>query len=104
MAGTGQQSQALRFQAGITMLASVPSATVQAYVRTDAQRCMGGGISFQDLAAGVERVVTPGNMSNPTPPCTLPYGTTHVEVEVLDATGRQILTDRFPAVYSFVRE
>jgi hypothetical protein len=43
-------------------------------------------------------------MSNPTPPCTLPCGTTQVEVEVLDANGRQILTDRFPAVYSFVRK
>ena len=104
MAGTGHQAQALSLRAGITMLASVPSATVQAYVRTDARRCMGGGISFQDLAAGVERVVTPGNMNNPTPPCALPYTTTQVEIEVLDASGRLVLTDRFPAVYNFVPE
>jgi hypothetical protein len=84
------------------------AALVRAWVRTDAGRCMGGGVivSFQ---SGVEREVQPGSMSNPGnagPVCTLPYTTTQVEFEVLDITTEQLFggSFRYPAVYHFVAE
>jgi hypothetical protein len=46
----------------------------------------------------------PAGMSHPgtgAPICSLPYTTTHVELEVL-GVGQQVLEQRFPAVYSFV--
>jgi len=103
----GQQAQQLSFTAGIMLRTSQTGTLVRAWVRTDAVRCMGGGQARVDFQAGNERGVAPASMSNPgsgDPLCALPYTTTHVEFEVVDSTGQQILTTRFPAVYNFVAE
>jgi hypothetical protein len=104
----GQQAQRLSFRAAITLRASLEGALVRAWVRTDAQRCMGGGQARVDFQAGVERGVAPLSMSHPgygMAVCVLPYTTTHVEFEVFDVgTQRSVLEVRFPAVYHFVAQ
>jgi hypothetical protein len=104
----GQQAQQLWFTAAITMKADLKGALVRAWVRTDAQRCMGGGQAGVDFQAGVERGVAPASMSHPgsgSAMCALPFTTTHVEFEVFDiATQRTVLATSFPAAYTFVAE
>jgi len=104
----GQQAPQLSFRAAITLNRSVPGTLVRAWVRTDALRCMGGGLASVDFQAGVERAVQPASMSNSgsgLPMCPLPYATTHVEFEVIDSgTGQPLLSQSFPAAYNFVAE
>lgn len=106
MFATGQQAPQLGFRGAITLKRDLAGALVRAWVRTDALRCMGGGLARVDFQAGVERTVEPASMSHPgsgSPTCTLPYTTTHVEFEVFDgATQQPVLEQRFPAVYNFV--
>jgi hypothetical protein len=102
----GQQATDLRFWAGVNMRVTLQSAVVQAFVRTDAHRCMGGGQAHLDLPAGVEVLAAPLSMSHPAsplPPCTPPYTTTHVEFVVYDTVAQRVaLETRFPAVYHLV--
>lgn len=102
----GQQAPDLRFWAAVNLREGLDEALVQAFVRTDEHRCMGGGQAGVDLPAGEETLAAPLSMShqaNPLPPCTLPYTTTHVEFVVVDsATQEVVLEARFPAVYDFV--
>ena len=106
MFATGQQAPQLWFRGAITLKRDLTGALVRAWVRTDAQRCMGGGQARVDFQAGVERGVEPASMSHPgsgAPICPLPYTTTHVEFEVFDAATQQpVLEQRFAASYSFV--
>jgi hypothetical protein len=97
----GQQAQQLSFTAAIRLDRAVAGTLVRAWVRTNEKRCMGGGRAGVDFSAGVEREVSPASMSGGGA-CTLPYPTTLVEFEVIDATGVQILTQSFPVSYSFV--
>jgi hypothetical protein len=98
----------LSFAGAVTMRSSLAGALVRAWVRTDAQRCMGGGQVNVDFQAGIERGVEPASMSHPGSGmalCTLPYTTTQVELEVVDAnTQRPVLEVRVPVVYHFVAE
>ena len=104
----GQQAPQLSFTAAIAMRARLDGAVVRAWVRTDTQRCMGGGQARVDFEAGVERGVAPLGMSHPGSGmalCALPYTTTHVEFDVFDTgTQQSVLEVRFPAVYHFVAE
>ena len=104
----GQQAPQLSFTAAVALRSSLNGALVRAWVRTDAQRCMGGGQARVDFQAGVERGIAPASMSHPGSGmslCALPYTTTHVEFEVFDvSTQRAILEVRFPAAYHFVAE
>lgn len=105
MFGSGQQAPQLSFTAAVTLKRSLSGGLVRAWVRTDAQRCMGGGFAHLEFQAGVERVLTPASMSHPgtgSPICALPYATSQVEIEVLDADGQPVLAQRFPSAYSFV--
>ena len=105
MFAAGQQAPQLWFRAAVTLRRDLSGALVRAWVRTEALRCMGGGQARVDFQAGVERTVQPASMSHPgsgSPNCALPYATTHVEFEVVDTTGQQVLTQSFPAPYSFV--
>ncbi len=103
MGAGGQQAQELSFRAAIRLGNAVGGTLVRAWVRTDQTRCMGGGLAGVDFSAGVEREVSPASMSS-LGSCTLPYTTTLVEFEVVDVVGGggQILTQSFPATYSFV--
>ena len=101
MGAGGQQAQQLSFTAAIRLDHAVTGTLVRAWVRTDEKRCMGGGRTSVDFSAGVEREVSPASMSSGGA-CTLPYTTPLVEFEVIDATGTQVLTQSFPASYSFV--
>jgi hypothetical protein len=101
----GQQAQQLAFTAAVTLKRDLSGGLVRAWVRTDALRCMGGGLAHLDFQAGVERVLKPASMSNPgsgAPVCALPYSTSQVEIEVVDASGQQLLTQSFPSAYAFV--
>ena len=62
--GIGQQATQLSFTAAITLDRDLPSAQVQAFVRTPALRCMGGGAAGVAFQKGREQAVTPGSMSN----------------------------------------
>jgi len=102
----GQQAPQLSFTAGITMRESLTEGLVRAWVRTETQRCMGGGQAGVDFQAGVERGVAPASMSHPGQGmalCALPYTTTQVEFEVIGSDAdHPLLVQRFPAVYHFV--
>jgi hypothetical protein len=98
--GTSQQAQQLSFCAAIRLDRAVGIALVRAWVRTAATRCMGGGAAGVEFSSGVEREVCPASMSGGA--CTLPYTTTLVEFEVIDASGAQLLAQSFPAAYSFI--
>jgi len=102
----GQQAPQLSFTAGIMMRESLPEGLVRAWVRTDSQRCMGGGQARVSFQAGVERGVAPASVSHPGQGmaiCTLPYTTTQVEFEVIGPDAdHPLLVQRFPAVYHFV--
>ena len=102
----GQQAPQLSFTAGIKMLEGVTDGLVRAWVRTESQRCMGGGQARVSFQAGVERGVAPASVSHPGQGmaiCTLPYTTTQVEFEVIGSDADQpLLVQRFPAVYHFV--
>ncbi len=104
MFATGQQAPSLSFAGAIALKADLKGALVRAWVRTEAQRCMGGGQAGVDFQAGVERPVAPASMSSPTAVCALPYATTQVEIEVVDAAQNVVVAQRFPAAYSFVAE
>jgi hypothetical protein len=105
---SGQQAPQLTFAADITLRTTLLGALVRAWVRTDTQRCMGGGRVPVNFQADVEQTVAPASMSHPgygMPLCALPYTTTQVEFEVFDVdTQRPILEVRLPAVYHFVAE
>jgi hypothetical protein len=102
----GQQAPQLSFTAGIMMLEGVTDGLVRAWVRTESQRCMGGGQARVSFQAGVERGVAPASVSHPGQGmaiCTLPYTTTQVEFEVIGSDAdHPLLVQRFPAVYHFV--
>ena len=102
----GQQAPQLSFTAGIVMRETLSGTLVRAWVRTETQRCMGGGQARVDFQAGQERGVAPASMSHPGQGmaiCTLPYTTTEVEFEVIGTDAdHPILVQRFPAVYHFV--
>ena len=104
----GQQAPQLSFTGAIMLRSNLSGALVRAWVRTEAQRCMGGGQAFVDFQAGIERGVAPASMSHPGAGmalCNLPYTTTHVEFEVFDITTQQpVLEVRIPAVYNFVAQ
>ena len=104
----GQQTPQLSFTGAIALRSSLDGALVRAWVRTNAQRCMGGGQARVDFQAGVERGIAPASMSHPGSGmalCILPYTTTHVEFEVFDVnTQRAILEVSIPSVYHFVAE
>jgi hypothetical protein len=103
MGELGQQAPELSFRAVINLPRTLSSGLVQAFVRTDEHRCMGGG-RFHFFPADTDVVAMPGSMShvsNPPPPCVLPYTTTHVEFVVLDG-GQVILSTRHAARYHFV--
>jgi hypothetical protein len=105
MFATGQQAPTLWFRGAVTLRRDLDGALVRAWVRTEAQRCLGGGQAGVAFQAGVEREVQPASMSHPgtgSPLCALPFTTTHVEIEVVDRTGQQVLTQSFPASYGFV--
>lgn len=107
MFATGQQAPSLFFTGAIVLRADLKGALVRAWVRTEAQRCMGGGQAGVDFQAGVERTVSPASMSHPGPGmplCLLPFATTQVEIEVVDAAQGVVVAQRFPAAYSFVAE
>jgi hypothetical protein len=102
----GQQVPQLSFTAGIMLREALTGGLVRAWVRTETQRCMGGGQARVDFQAGEERGVAPASMSHPGQGmaiCTLPYTTTQVEFEVIGTDAdRPLLVQRFPAVYHFV--
>ena len=102
----GQQAPQLAFSAWITMRESLTGGLVRAWVRTETQRCMGGGQARVDFEAGVVRGVAPASMSHPgqgMPTCTLPYTTTQIEFEVIGTDANHpLVVQRFPAVYHFV--
>ena len=102
----GQQAPELSFAAGIMVRQDLKPGLVRAWVRTAAQRCMGGGL-IADFQANVERGVAPASLSHPghgMPICALPYTTTEVEFEVIGNDAEQpLLVQRFPAVYHFVQ-
>ena len=103
----GQQAPTLFFTGAIALKADLRGALVRAWVRTDAQRCMGGGQAGVDFQAGVERGVGPASMSHPGSGmalCALPYATTQIEIEVVDTAQNVVVAQRFPAAYSFVAE
>lgn len=97
----GQQVQGLRFSALVTMNEDLAGALVRAWVRTDVQRCMGGGLAGVDFQAGVAEEVVPASMSSGGQ-CELPYTTTHVEFEVIAPGGESILQQQFPMTFHFV--
>jgi hypothetical protein len=98
---TGQQAQQLWFEAVITMDQDLPGALVRAWVRTEEERCMGGGRAGVDFQGGVAREVRPASMSSGGH-CALPYTTTQLEFEVIAAGGESVLQQRFPMSYHFV--
>jgi hypothetical protein len=102
---TGQQAPDLSFTVAVTLRESLSSGLVRAWVRTDAQRCMGGGQAHLEFQAGVELGVEPGSMSatgSGTPLCTLPFTTTLLEIEVIGADANHpLVVQSFPAVYHF---
>jgi len=102
----GQQAPDLRFWAAISLREELNGGLVQAFVRTDDDRCMGGGQAHIDFPPGEEILAAPLSMShqaNPLPPCTLPYTTTHVEfIVVSPGDPEPLLEVRFPAEYDFV--
>ncbi len=97
---TGQQAQQLWFEAAIAMNEDLPGALVRAWVRTEEERCMGGGRAGVDFQGGVAQGVRPASMSSGGQ-CALPYTTTQVEFEVI-AGGESVLQQRFPMTYHFV--
>lgn len=107
MHARGQQARSLRFGAVVTLQRDLALGLVQAFVRTDARRCMGGGHRLT-IPANQPVGAAPLSMShtgNAAPSCTLPYTTTHVEFVVSDNnTGEQVLAVSFPSVYHFVAE
>ena len=100
MNATGQQAQQLWFEAVITMDEDLPGALVRAWVRTEEERCMGGGRAGVNFQGGVAQEVTPASMSGGGQ-CALPYTTTQLEFEVI-AGGESVLQQRFPMTYHFV--
>ena len=99
----GQQAQALRFSARITLNEDMSGALVRAWVRTAAERCMGGGRAGMEFRGGVPEEVRPASMSSTAGNCRLPYTTTHVEFEVI-SPGGEVLQRQFPMNYDFVAE
>ena len=100
----GQQAQQLRFNARITLDEDMSGALVRAWVRTEAERCMGGGRAGVEFRGGVPEEVTPASMSSTAGNCRLPYTTTHLEFEVIDPGGESVLQQQFPMTYDFVAE
>jgi hypothetical protein len=97
----GQQVLGLRFSALVTMNEDLAGALVRAWVRTEVERCMGGGLAGVDFQAGVAEEVMPASMSSDGH-CGLPYTTTHVEFEVIAPGGESILQQQFPMTFHFV--
>ena len=100
----GQQAQQLWFTGRITMDEDLSGALVRAWVRTEAERCMGGGRIAVDFRGGVPEDVRPGSMSSTAGNCRLPYATTHVEFEVIAPGGETALQQQFAMAYEFVAE
>lgn len=102
----GQQAPDLFFWATVNLEEDLPNGIVQAFVRTEERRCMGGGLGFISATAGVDTFMRSLSMSHqamPRPSCVLPYTTTHVEFVVTNLdTQQQVMASTFPAIYHFV--
>ena len=77
-------------------------ALVRAWVRTEAERCMGGGQAGVEFRGGVAEDVRPTSMSSTAGNCRLPYTTTHVEFEVIAERGRISISES-PVRFELIR-